>query len=276
MIVEYRRPGTLQEALALLARKEPLTVPLGGGTQLSQASAQPLAVVDLQNLGLDAISRRGMVLEIGAMASLYLLLESLLLMETGLHPVLRRVIEHEATNNLRNQATVAGTLVAADGRSPFAAAFLALDARLGLLSGSLQGHGNDLEEHAFPEPEHDPTQIALGDILPLRGEHLRGRLITQVFIPLNAHLEYEYVARTPADRPIVCAAVASWPSGRTRVVLGGFGRAPVLAMDGPEPDGAVAAARNAFSEAGDAWASAEYRQEMADVLTSRCLQIGVS
>ena len=84
-------------------------------------------------------------------------------------------------------------------------------------------------------------------------------------------LAYEYVARTPADLPIVCAAVAVWPSGRTRVVLGGYGEEPVLAMDGPDGGGAEIAAKDAYSHSEDQWATTEYRQEMAKVLVNRGL-----
>jgi CO/xanthine dehydrogenase FAD-binding subunit len=85
-------------------------------------------------------------------------------------------------------------------------------------------------------------------------------------------MAYESVARTPADLPIVCAAAAGWPSGRTRLALGGFGMAPLLALDGPEPEGAEIAARSAYSDAGDEWASAEYRREIAPVLARRCIE----
>ena len=95
------------------------------------------------------------------------------------------------------------------------------------------------------------------------------RLLTEIRIPLNASLCFDSVARTPLDRPIVCAAVGHWKSGRTRVTLGGFGKAPILAMDGPEPVGAGAAARDAYLNAGDAWASAEYRAHVAGVLAGR-------
>ena len=88
---------------------------------------------------------------------------------------------------------------------------------------------------------------------------------------MNIKLEYEFVARTPADQPIVCAAIGKWPSGRTRVALGGFGEAPVLVFDGPQSSGAVAAAKNAYSLAGDVWASSAYRQEIASILTGRIL-----
>jgi CO/xanthine dehydrogenase FAD-binding subunit len=179
-----------------------------------------------------------------------------LLEQPDLPPALQRAIQHEASYNLRQVATVAGTLIAADGRSPFATALLALDAALTWRTG-----GTEAE-----------SQVGLGDLLPVRGDRLRGRLVTQVSLPLNAHLVYEYVARTPADRPIVCAAVAVWPSGRTRVAMGGYGNAPILALDGPEGSGVEAAGRNAYCDAGDEWASAEYRQEAAAVLALRCLQ----
>ena len=61
-----------------------------------------------------------------------------------------------------------------------------------------------------------------------------------------------------------------WPSGRTRLALAGWGPTPILALDGNEPGGVVEAAQNAFSEAEDEWASAEYRSKMAGILANRC------
>jgi CO/xanthine dehydrogenase FAD-binding subunit len=274
MIVEYHRPESLAEALSLLSRREPVTVPLGGGSLLNQPSAEPLAVVDLQELALSEIHRRGNIMEVGATATLLALAGSLET-EAGIlgAPVLLRAIYHEATHNLRNVATIAGTLVGADGRSPLATALLALDARLVVVPGfgPVSGVGTEEEGEEQPGDPAATALIALGDLLPLRREALSGRLITQVQIPLNAQLAYEVVARTPADRPLVCAAAARWPSGRTRLALGGYGLAPVLALDGPEGGGLEPAARDVYSQAGDAWASAEYRSEMAAVLTRRCM-----
>ena len=255
MIIEYHRPETLQDALALLARSEPVTMPLAGGTALDRSSAQQLAVVDLQALKLDAIRLRRNFLDLGAMLKLQSLLEKVQKPDfsaVGLAAALAKAIEHEATYNLRQAGTVAGTLVAASGRSPFATALLALDAELTLQPG-------------------DET-VALGNLLPFRSERLRGKLITQVTLPGNVSLAYEYVARTPADLPIVCAALASWPSGRVRLALGGYGSAPTLAFDGTEAGGIETAAQSAYSQAGDEWASAEYRREIAAVLAARCLE----
>jgi len=245
MISEYHRPKTLDEATRLLSK--PDTRPLGGGTVLNRPSPERFAVVDLQALGLNKIHKSGNKLEIGAAATLQALLDS-----THIPPTLQETIRLETTYNLRQMATVAGTLVACDGRSTFTTAMLALDAKVTVIS-------------------NQSSVISLGDLLPLRTEILRSKLITRIEILLNAKLTFETVARTPADKPIVCAALAQWPSGRTRLALGGWGKSPLLAMDGNEPGGAEEAARNAFAEAGDEWASAEYRSEVAAVLARRCV-----
>lgn len=252
MIVEYHRPDTIEEALALLRRPGIVSRPLGGGSAIDRFGPESLAVVDLQRLALDEIKARGNWIDLGATVTLQKLLDT-----PGLPAALYETVRREATHNLRQVATVAGTLVAADGRSPFTTAMYALDAVVRLLPGKDGSQGD---------------QVHLGDFLPFRYELLEGRLITQVTIPANVSLAYHYVARAPADRPIVCAAAARWPSGRTRVALGGYGSAPVLAMDGPESAGAVTAAQNAYSEAGDEWASAEYREEVAGVLVRRCIE----
>jgi len=106
----------------------------------------------------------------------------------------------------------------------------------------------------------------------MRSEHIQGKLITAIAVPLSVKLAFEYVSRTPADKPIVCVALAQWNSGRTRLALGGYGKSPMLAMDGTEAEGLETAARNAFHEATDEWASAEYRMDVASTLARRCLE----
>ena len=242
MITAYHRPQTLDEALALLT--QPNTLPLGGGTLLSHPSADTVQVVDLQSLGLDSLIKKGNDLEIGATATLQALLEN-----ENCPEVLKSAIKLEAPINIRNSATVAGTLVASDGRSPFATALLSLDAKLIIVN-------------------RQSSIVNLGEFLPLRP---RG-LITSITIPLNPKLAFEFVSRTPADKPIICAALTQWNSGRTRLALGGYGKSPMLAMDGTEADGLEAAASNAYHEANDEWASAEYRMDVAAVLAKRCLE----
>jgi len=265
MITVYHRPKTLNEALTLLT--QPNIVPLGGGTLLASrhASTAPLSasdsieVVDLQTLRLDSITKNGDNLELGATLTLQGLLES-----EHCPAALKSALKLEAPLNIRNSATVAGTLVACDGRSTFVCVLLALDAKI-IVSSKQKAE----------------ETINIGDLLPLR-EQLRGKLITKIVIPLNVKLAFEYVARTPSDKPIVCVALAGWGSGRTRLAVGGYGESPMLAMDGtphpfPSPsgrgtesEGLEAAAHNAFHEATDDWASAEYRMDVAATLAKRC------
>ena len=249
MIVEYHRPEKLEDALALLSRLNPVSLPIGGGTTLDRSSPEPIAVVDLQSLDLDTLSEHSNTIELGACVTLQALLSFIEEQRLESLMMLPKVLRHEASYNLRQVGTLAGTLMSADGRSPFTTAMIALDCTLTIAPGS--------------------EVVGLGEILPLRREFLPHRLITSLSIPKNVNLSYEFVARSPADLPIVCAAGAVWPSGRTRVALGGFGASPILVFDGNDGEGAELAAASAYSQAGDQWASAEYRQEIASVLTKR-------
>ena len=263
MITAYHRPKTLEEALILLTQSDAL--PLGGGTLLSHATADSVQAVDLQFLGLDSLTQTGNILELGATLTLQSLLES-----EQCPPALKSALKLEAPLNIRNSATVAGTLVSCDGRSTFASVLLALDAKVEIRSiDKLELVKMETESRS---PQYTVTSLGIGEFLPLRSEQLQGKLITSISISTNAKLAFEYVSRTPADKPTVCAALAQWNSGRTRLTLGGYGKTPMLAMDGTEPDGIDVAARNAFHEATDEYASAEYRMDIAATLAKRCLE----
>ena len=148
MITAYHRPQTLDEALALLA--QPNTLPLGGGTLLSHGTADSVQVVDLQLLGLDSLTKTGNNLELGATLTLQALLES-----SDCPVTLKSALKLEAPLNIRNSATVAGTLVTCDGRSTFATTLLALDAKIEIRSLN-----------------NDSRTINIGEFLPLRSSGL--------------------------------------------------------------------------------------------------------
>lgn len=249
MILEYYRPDKLEDSIELLSRKTPDTIVLGGGLFINEVIKEPIAVVDIQELGLDGIKTKGNQLDLGAGVTLQALLN-----HPDCPPALKDAIKHQENYNRRQVATIAGALVAATGRASIPAVFLALDAELEIV-----GSGNVSEK------------IKLGDFLPLRQEMIAGRIITRVSFPTDVQVAYEYVARSPADLPIVAVAAVRWNSGRTRIVLLGYGDQPIMVLDGPDSDGAVAAARDAYSDAGDRWAEANYRTDIAGVLVQRCL-----
>jgi CO/xanthine dehydrogenase FAD-binding subunit len=249
MITEYHRPETIEEALTLLARPDLDTRVLGGGLTLNQPTREIFSVVDIQKLGLNRLEARGDTVQIGAAVTLQALIESELI-----PAVIKACLVKETGYNRRQVATVAGSLVSADGRSPFAAVMMAYDPILELLKEG-----------------EEPREIALGDFMVLRGDMLPGRIITRLAFTTRVKVAYEQVARSPVDRPIVSAAVGQWSSKRTRAIIGGWGDQPRMVADGPGPEGAAAAARDSYMNADDQWASGEYRSDVAGTLVERCI-----
>lgn len=246
MIKTYYRPTSLDEALSLLSDPEKKTKPLGGGTSISRHKGAEIDVVDLQGLGLDNIKTSGGRITAEAMVRLEALLS-----HPEVHEELKRAISIDANQNIRNMATLGGWLVSSQGRSIFSTLLMALDATLTWQPGD--------------------KKIRMGDWLPLRKFESPGLLITEITWWSQLKLVFEYVARSPKDVPLLIVAMAQWGSGRTRIALGGFGESPILAMDGTEAEGAEVTCRNAYYEAEDEWASAEYRREVAPKLAKRCL-----
>ncbi len=247
MIKEYFRPESVDEAVRLLTEKGELLTPLGGGTYISRHQADYDGVVDLQAAGLNGIVTKGKSLHVGAMVRLGTLLD-----HSGVHPEIKRAIMIDASQNIRNMASLGGWLISSDGRSITTTALLALDAT------TVWEPGN--------------KKIQMGDWFPLRELKLPGVLIKEIEWSLLPHLSINYVARSPKDKPILIVAVAQWRSGRTRVALGGYGKIPFIAMDGPDSSGADVSCQDAFAEADDEWATAHYRRKVAAKLALRCLE----
>jgi putative selenate reductase FAD-binding subunit len=247
MILEYHRPETLEDALLLLQREVPTTLPLGGGTMISNMRQSDFAVVDLQKLNLDYFRQEDRQFTIGATLSMQSLAD-----KPTVNPQLSHIIHNQFSANLRQMVTVGGEVVACDGRSDLVTALLAIDARLVWMPGN--------------------QEVALGDYLPLRSGFKKGKLLIEVQIPAQGTLLIEKVARSPQDLSILSVAIYRWPSGRTRVALGGFGVSPILAFDGADALGAEQAVKSAYLQANDEWASGEYRSRVAGQLTEQMLR----
>lgn len=247
MIGEYFRPASIDEAVALLVDGKNNLKPLGGGISLSRNQSDQFGVVDLQNTGLDQIEKRGKRMMAGAMVRL-----DGLLAHAEVQPEMKRAIRIDVSENIRNMATLGGWLITSQGRSILTTMLLALDATLTW--------------------EPDAQRVRMGNWLPMREQEMPGVLLTEIEWWMQPHIVFEYVARSPKDLPTLIVAVAQWGSGRTRIALGGFGKSPIIAMDGPDESGVDVASRDAYADADDQWASALYRSEVAAKLALRCLE----
>jgi CO/xanthine dehydrogenase FAD-binding subunit len=278
-VKEIYRPATVDEAIALLRRAPPRPVVLSGGTWLTGDAAGDVSAetaLDISRLGLDRVAAEGNRVLLGAAVTLQALVEGpAALAGTSAGAVLAATARAMAAVNIRNRATLGGSLVTADGPSPLATALLACDAELVVHTDQARA-------------------IALGAFLDYRGRILAdGALITGVWITLPApdvRFAYRRVARTPSDYPIVCAvarcAIKDGVAGSVRAAVGGAAPTPIrltaleLGLEkkrlSEHLERELAAAVAALRPPGDWLGSAEYRREMAGVLVNRALAAAAS
>ena len=133
---ELHRPGTADEACAVLARLGDDAVPYAGGTELlllmKLGLLRPHHLVDVKRLaGFDAITDGGR-LTLGAAVTHRMVERSALVRERC--ALLAAVARHVANVRVRNVGTVGGNLAFADPHSDLATLFLTLDATVELVS----------------------------------------------------------------------------------------------------------------------------------------------
>lgn len=267
------KPKTLAEALRLA--REPDTAFMAGGTGLiSEKRRDVRAVIDLSALDLAFIETRGEDIFIGATTTLATVADSPLLRDIA-DGVVAQAAHRTHANILRNQATAVGTILSElDGI--FSVALSALDARLTLAT--------------LKDSRVENGDVSLTDLFAQRGTRLPNSIITEITIPASALARrgvIETVARTPRDKAIVsvCAAL-EMERGVVRagaIALGGVAETAWRARDveremlnqGLSDDvirRAAMAAPSGLNPRGDFRGSAEYRIEMARVLTARALR----
>ena len=271
---EIHKPTTLADALKLM--QQPDTVALAGGTELIAGQRRDVrAVVDLSALGLAYIREASGAIAIGATTTLAELAESPIL-RAAANGVIAQAAHRSAASVLRNQETVAGTLIV-EPDSILAVALLALDAQTTVV-------------------RKDTRTVALADFLSMREHLLMMALLTEIIVPMNnPRASLQTVARTPSDKPIVsvCAAarIEQGVARDVRIALGGVAETAVRAADTEKQlegkslsdsaiESAAQLAANGLSPRGDPSTtlrtsfrgSVEYRKEMAVVLTRRAVK----
>jgi len=255
VILGVHHPKSITETLELLNRKEIMTYPIGGGTSIENRITGDFDVTSLNQLDLNTIEVHGNFLEIGSTATIQNIFDYFVENQSyidSVHLGISRAIDNEADITLRREATLAGILVSSDGLSRLATTLMALDSEL------------------IIEKQDGQYKMKLGNLLQFPGGFLKGQLITKLLIPVRVKFNYDEI--TGSDGlPLVSIGIAVWQSGRTRVILGGYGSAPSLAFDGTEKDGIEIVVRNLLMESGDKRAAAEKRSQYAGELVRKIL-----
>lgn len=246
MIQEYQRPNNLQEALKLLNRISPRSIPLGGGSGISRMTfTEPIAVIDLQNLMLDQMEKREARVSIGSTAKLQSIADW-----DGVPTFLREAILKDANANLRNVATLGGSLIRLTGKSRMACVLLAADCHLMWEPGGMD--------------------ISLGDWIALGKTSTRYRLMTGIYFDNPQSVTMEEVTQTPGGIPLVSVCMARWKTGRIRIVVSEASRMPDLLCDGKGIEN-VKNAINARSHISSKYTSSIYQKTTISTLIQRLI-----
>lgn len=263
---EIYKPTTLADAVKFL--QQPGAVALAGGTNLiAERRRDVRAVIDLSGLGLAYIREQSGAIALGAMTTLAALNDSPMLRALA-NGIIAQAAHRSVSSILRNQATLAGTIIA-EPDGIVAVALLALDAQVVVM-----GTAN--------------RTIALDAFLKELLE-MRKSLVIEIVVPMaNPRAALHTVARTPSDTPIVSviasAQIENQVARNVRIALGGVGEIAMRASAAEKMleaqmvndaliENAVGAMHaSPLHPRGDFRGSAEYRREMAMVLTRRAVR----
>jgi len=130
---DYKRPATVDEAVALLTEHGDDAKVLAGGHSLIPAMklrlARPTVVVDIGRISnLNDIREAGNSIAIGAMTTHQQVASSTLLQDKC--PLLPETASHIGDMQVRNMGTIGGSLAHADPAADYPAAILALEAEI--------------------------------------------------------------------------------------------------------------------------------------------------
>jgi carbon-monoxide dehydrogenase medium subunit len=246
----YERATDIEHALELLA--EPDAKAIAGGQSLIPVLklriARPSVVVDISRLDLRGVAERGGELHIGPLTTWRDLIDSAAFERPALAAI-DECVRGIGDLQVRNLGTIGGSIVHADPASDLPAVLLALRARLRLRSPDGE------RELTLADALLGPFTIALGP----------QELVTDVVVPVpprgsgSAYVSVEH----PASGFALAGAAALVTPETETVALTGVGATPfVVPRDG----------LSAAAVFGDRFASAEYRRELAGVVSERALR----
>ncbi len=263
----YARPGSLDEAVGLLAEHDGDAKPLAGGQSLipllKLRLATPALLVDLGRLaGLAGVRDQGDHLAVGALTLHHDLAGDAVAREHA--PLLAFAAAQVGDPQVRHRGTLGGSLAHADPAGDLPAVLLAYEATLVAVGPA--------GERAIPVTEFFTgfLECALAPDEVLR----------EVRVPKLGPVGWSFqkFSRRAIDWATVGVAALHGP-GLQRVALVSMGPTPLRARaveerlaDGATPAEAAEAAADGTEPTGDAWASAWYRRRLARVLVHRALE----
>ena len=273
---DYQAPGSLDEAVALLAASEGAR-PISGGQSfvpvMAFRLAEPTMLVDLRNIpGLDKIEIGAEGVRLGAMVRWRDILDDGRL-KTAL-PLLPEAIEHVAHYQIRNRGTVGGSLAHGDPAAEMPTIALTCDAVIDVVGTK------------------GKRSIKAADLFvgPLMTSLESDEIITSVLLPAwpaGRRWGFQEFSRRRGDFALAGVAVfydvdASGKAQNAHVGAISVGDTPLrlsraeASLNGRVVDDAAiadaaAAASAEVDPAGDIHASARYRKALVGTLLSRAL-----
>jgi carbon-monoxide dehydrogenase medium subunit len=251
--VEYVKPGSVAEALKLLAANDGARALAGGQTLINvmkARAASPDMLVDLNGLG----ELRGIelaadgTLTIGAMTTYTDIVRSA---EAKARPILGEVCATIADVQVRNRGTIGGNVCSNDPTNHLPPLMVAVGARMTVVG-------------AEGERDVPAEEFFLGVYMTAVGP---GELLTKICIPAGKKDGFAAVT-LGADGTCIANAAAT-VNGSVRVALGCVDAVPVV-VTADSPDGVADAVRAAGIEPpSDVHASAEYRAHLTAVVATR-------
>ena len=252
-IREYKRAESLEEAWQLNQKRNNRVI--GGMIWLKMENINVGTAIDLSGLGLDKIEETAEGFSIGAMVPLRQieLHEGLNAYTEG---AVRESVRHIVGVQLRNLATVGGSIYSRFGFSDVLTMFLALNASVELYKGGIV----PLSEYAQRPYDRD--------------------ILVRVIVPKEqAAFCYQSVRNSQTDFPVLTCAAAKLADGSIRAAIGARPGKAVLYTAAPEAGETAEefAARFAAEVKADIKTKsnlrggAEYRRHLAGVLTKRAV-----
>jgi carbon-monoxide dehydrogenase medium subunit len=253
--VGYARASSLEHALELLG--EPEAKAIAGGQSLLPVLklriARPSLLVDIGALELRGINVIGDELRVGALTTWDELARTPALASPAL-AALPECAGQIGDLQVRNRGTIGGSLAHADPASDIPAVLLALGARLRLVSPA-------------GERTVEVANFLSGPFSTVLGEH---ELVCEVVIPIpapGAGSAYASVEHPASGFALAGAAALVRADGSTSVAVTGVGARPELLATGQDLHEAI----GALDVYGDAFAPAEYRRHLVEIVALRAL-----